>query len=50
MNLYHNEAPDEVESNPVLNHLGQAADILEIACGVDHPETAEVYLKLALAH
>lgn len=50
MNIYRDAEEVDEEANPVLNHLQRASEIMEIVAGVDHPETAELYLKLALAY
>jgi hypothetical protein len=50
MNLYSTRPSDEVSESPMFAYLYKAVEIMEMVVGVDHPETAEVYLKLALAY
>lgn len=50
MNLYSNTPISEISENPMFAYLYKAIEVMEITIGIDHPETAEVYLKLALAY
>ena len=50
MNLYSNTPTTEIAENPMFAYLYKAIEVMEITIGIDHPETAEVYLKLALAY
>lgn len=50
MSLYSNNPVTEASENPMFAYLFKAIEIMEITIGIDHPETAELYLKLALAY
>jgi hypothetical protein len=50
MNLFSETPTAEASQNPSFALLFKAAEIMEMVVGVDHPETAEIYLKLALAY
>jgi hypothetical protein len=50
MNLYSNSPVQDLADNPTFAYLFKAVEVMESSVGIDHPEAAEVYLKLALAY